>query len=113
MPGAIARASASAMPGAMLSARRASTAASRPRPPTHATMTVEPDSAGFAERLALGRRRRSIGQLGSQSDMTRRIACLQNPLGGNAAAAARELDVPDEPANAGLAVDGSARQRRA
>src|SRR5229473_199661 len=63
---------------------------------------------------------RSVGQLGSQSDMTRRIAFLHQPGRRRSAAAAHQLDTPEGQAKAGLTgraarrrCDAPARDRRA
>src|SRR5258708_32752454 len=66
---------------------------------------------GFSADVREARSSRSVGQLGSQSDMTRRIAFLHQPGRRRSAAAPHQLDAPQGYADAGLP-NGAAGRRR-
>src|SRR5207248_1563258 len=94
-PGRKESASASGIPGAKPAAVAAGlTAARSRRPAISATVANGASSAGSAEFFRCDRRRRSIGQRGSQRYMIRRIRHLHFPTGRLAAAAAQQLDTP-------------------
>src|SRR5260370_6385950 len=82
-------------------------AATSRRLPTEIAVTK-----GFSAGAREARRSRSVGQLGSQSDMTRRIAFLHQPVRRRSAAAPHELDAPEGHADAGLSAEQSSACRR-